>query len=227
MPAKRELSIFDIIGPIMVGPSSSHTAGAVRLGRLAREILGRQPEFARIELHGSFAQTGSGHGTDKAVLAGLLGLPTHDSQLRFSDQAAEAAGMDFVFTTIDLGDQAHPNSLRLTLRAGDEQVVIEGASVGGGLVEINQIQGYPIRFDGSYNTLILFACDQVGTISSISRLLSKNNINIAFLSVERAARGGEVMMSIEIDNELSQDLLAQIIDLDWVHWVRLLPRVEV
>ena len=142
MTAPKQLSAFDIIGPIMVGPSSSHTAGAVRLGQIGRLILGGQPTEARIELHGSFAQTGQGHGTDKAIVAGLLGLATYDERIRESFDLAKTAGMQYRFETVDLGDEAHPNTVRLSLTSEERQVQVTGASVGGGMIEITNIEGY-------------------------------------------------------------------------------------
>ncbi|MCB0002584.1 MAG: L-serine ammonia-lyase, iron-sulfur-dependent subunit beta, partial [Anaerolineae bacterium] len=131
------MSAFDIIGPIMVGPSSSHTAGAVRLGQVARAILGSQPTEVLIELHGSFAHTGKGHGTDRGIMAGLLGMPADDPNLRDSFELAEQAGMTFRFETVDLGEDVHPNTARLTLTDGQRRVQVTGSSVGGGMVKID------------------------------------------------------------------------------------------
>jgi L-serine dehydratase len=220
MASNRQVSVFDIIGPIMVGPSSSHTAGAVRLGQMGRVILGEQPTEALIELHGSFAQTGQGHGTDRAIIAGLLGMATDDERIRHSFVVAEALGLQFRFEEIDLGEAVHPNTVRLTLQAGERSVQVSGASIGGGLVEITSIEGYEVRFGGQYDTLLVIAEDQPGTINAVTGWLLKHNINVAFFRVGRKQRGGEALMIIETDQPIPDPLIEAIEDFEWVQWVR-------
>ena len=210
----------------MVGPSSSHTAGAVRLGRIARAVLGGLPETAQIELHGSFATTGRGHGTDKAIIAGLLNMPTFDERIRDSFELAKAAGMAFEFCAVELGEDVHPNTARLNLSDRQQQFQIIGASTGGGMVEITNIQGYPVKFQGEYDTLIILANDQLGTINAITKWLIEREINVAFFRVERQKRGGQAMMTVETDQSLPDDLVASIAGFDWVHWVRQVRRIE-
>lgn len=219
MTGPRQVSVFDIIGPIMVGPSSSHTAGAVRLGQIGRLILGDPPIEAHIELHGSFAQTGQGHGTDKAIVAGLLGLATYDERIRDSFALAETAGLQFHFENVDLGEEAHPNTVRLTLRSDAHQVEVTGVSVGGGMIEITNIQGYSTRFSGEYETLLVIAKDRPGTINAVTGWLLEHNINIAFFRVERRQRGGEAIMVIETDDSLPEEVVEAIQDFWWVRWV--------
>lgn len=219
-------SILEVIGPIMVGPSSSHTAGAVRLGRIARAVLGSLPETAQIELHGSFASTGKGHGTDKAIVAGLLNMPTFDERIRDSFELANESGMRFEFRTVDFGENTNPNTARLVLCAAQQQFQITGSSVGGGMVEITNVQGYPVSFQGEYDTLIILANDQMGTINAITSWLIEREINVAFFRVERQKRGGQAMMTVETDQSLPDDLVASIADFDWVHWVRQVSRIE-
>lgn len=227
MTSKRTVSIFDVIGPIMVGPSSSHTAGAVRLGRMGRAILGRQPEHVLIELHGSFAQTGQGHGTDKAIIAGLLAMAPADERLPFSFAHAQGAGLRFEFGTIDLGDDVHPNTVRMTLTAGDETVRVTGASLGGGQMEINQIEDYAVRFTGDYETLLIMAEDRPGTVNTITGWLLQHGINVAFLRVERQKRGGDAIMIVETDEAPPTDALIRDLDgIDWVRWVRHVEKIE-
>jgi L-serine dehydratase len=226
MTTNRDVSSFDIIGPIMVGPSSSHTAGAVRLGLVGRSVLGVQPANALIELHGSFAHTGQGHGTDRAILAGLLGLNTDDGRIRHSFALAEALGMTFKFAESDLGDDAHPNSVRLTLTAGDEKIQIVGASVGGGMVQINSVQGYPVHFGGEYETLLIIADDRPGTINAVTQWLLAKELNIAFFRVERQQRRGRAIMIIELDEIIPDDIIEAISDFSWVHWVRKINKVS-
>ncbi len=220
MTDSRDVSVFDIIGPVMVGPSSSHTAGAVRIGQITRAILGRQPEKALIELHGSFAETGTGHGTDKALVAGLLGLTTADERIRDSFTLAAQAGLDVTIQTVDLGEEAHPNSARLTLWAEEETICVQGSSVGGGMVEISNVQGYAVSFSGEYDTLLVIADDQPGTINAVTGWLLNQGINVAFLKVDRQTRGGEAIMVIETDQNIPEAMLNELEAFPWVHWVR-------
>jgi L-serine dehydratase len=222
----RDISVFDIIGPIMVGPSSSHTAGAVRLGQVARAILGSQPLEALIELHGSFAQTGQGHGTDRGIVAGLLGLATDDPGLRQSFELAQQAGLTFRFETVDLGEDAHPNSARLTVSDAARTVQIVGSSIGGGMVKIDEVDGYQVSFGCEYDTLLVLAEDRPGTINQVTGWLARQRINIAFLRVERDKKGGDAIMIIETDHMVYPQILEAFEDYVWVRWVRQVPKVE-
>jgi L-serine dehydratase len=225
MTSSRQVSAFDVIGPIMVGPSSSHTAGAVRLGQMGRVLLGGQPTDALIELHGSFAQTGQGHGTDRAIVAGLLGMATDDDRIRHSFAVAEGLGLSFRFETVDLGEDAHPNTVRLTLQNAERTVQVTGASIGGGLVEITNIEGYEVRFGGGYETLLVIAADKPGTTHAVTGWLLEHEINVAFLRVGRKQRGGEALMIIETDHPIPDDLVEAIEDFEWVRWVRKVNKV--
>lgn len=222
----RNISVFDIIGPIMVGPSSSHTAGAVRLGQVARAVLGGQPTEATIELHGSFAQTGQGHGTDRGIVAGLLGLATDDPDLRRSFELAEQAGLRFSFEEVDLGEDAHPNTARLTVSNDQRTVQVTGCSIGGGLVEITNVDGYDVHFGCEFDTLLVLAEDRPGTINQVTGWLARQGINIAFLRVERDKRGGDAIMIIETDHTVDPQILEAFEDYVWVRWVRQVPKVE-
>jgi len=223
MSSKRLVSAFDIIGPIMVGPSSSHTAGAVQLGRLGRAILGAQPQRAILGLHGSFARTGRGHGTDRALIAGLLALPPDDARIRQSFELARAAGMDVQFRTIDLGEDAHPNSVKMILAAGGQEVQVVGASIGGGMVEIRSVDQYAISFTGEHETLLVAAEDRPGTIYTITGLFLKYRLNIAFSRVERKQRGGEAIQIFETDDQIPDTLVETLEDFYWVRWARHIP----
>lgn len=223
----RDVSAFDIIGPIMVGPSSSHTAGAVRLGQVARAILGGLPEEAVIGLHGSFAQTGHGHGTDRGLVAGLLGLATDDPRLRQSFTLAAAAGLRFRFEEIDLGEDVHPNTARLTLTDSRHTVEVTGCSIGGGLVEITNVDGYDVNFGCEYDTLLVVAEDRPGTINAVTGWLARQGINIAFLRVERQKRGGDAIMIVETDVVVDPQILEAFEAYPWVRWVRQIPKVDV
>jgi len=227
MATDRPVSMFDVIGPMMVGPSSSHTAGAVRLGQIGRAILGAQPTGALIELYGSFAQTGKGHGTHQAIVAGLLGLSTDNEAIRDSFQLAKERGLDFRFQIADTNadPEAHPNTARLTLSDGSRQVKLTGVSVGGGMVKITSLQGYNVHFGGDNHTLLVIARDRPGTVNAITGWLLKHSINVAFLRVERERRGGEAIMTIETDEVIPPDLVEAIEDFDWVYWVRPIDKV--
>jgi L-serine dehydratase len=226
MKNAQSISVFDIIGPIMVGPSSSHTAGAVRLGRLGLAMFGQKPQKALIELHGSFAETGRGHGTDKALVAGLLGLETDDPGIRESFDLAKQQGLDFEFAEVDLGEDAHPNSVRVTLTAGNETFVFIGCSTGGGMIEITNIEGYPVNLSGEYDTLLVISEDQPGTINAITGWLLNKKINVAFLKVGRNQRGGEAIMIIETDQRIPDYLVEFVSVFPWVKTVRNIPRLQ-
>ena len=155
------VSLLDIIGPVMVGPSSSHTAGACRLGLLARCLVGGTPERARVELHGSFARTGEGHGTDKAIVGGLMGFRPDDERIRDALGIAEREGLDYRFEKTTLGDETeiHPNTVRVTVERGDRSSVMVGSSLGAGRVLDTQIDGYPVEVTGNLHTVVLVAED--------------------------------------------------------------------
>lgn len=190
----------------MVGPSSSHTAGAVRIGRIVRDILGEQPAKVVITLHGSFAQTYKGHGTDKAIIAGLMGIAPDDEQIRESMDSAQQAGMQYTITT-GIIKGAHPNTALITATGhNNKQVTVLGSSVGGGNIIINKINGMDVEFTAKYNTMIIFHHDTPGTIAAITNLLAYNGINIANMKVYRSYRGGDAIMIIETDQEVSREL---------------------
>ena len=159
------VSLLDIIGPVMVGPSSSHTAGACRLGLLARGLVGSTPQHATIELHGSFARTGEGHGTDKAIAAGLMGFRPDDERIRDALDIMEREGLDYVFEKTTLGDDAHPNTVRITVERAGRQSVMVGSSLGAGRVVVTEIDGYPVEVTGNYNTIVLVAEDVRGSVA--------------------------------------------------------------
>ena len=214
----KEISAFDIIGPIMIGPSSSHTAGAVFLGQIARAVLGEKPIKVEINLHGSFAKTAKGHGTDKALVAGLLNLSVHDERIKRSFELAREEGLKYQFTTVDLGD-VHPNSVQFFLWGTDKEAQIMGASLGGGAIEINSVQGRKVRFNGDYATLLIFGRNQPGTTNDVTGTFVDNEINIAYLRVERLRRDGDVVMVFETDDPIPPRGVKAIRALSWVEWV--------
>ncbi len=222
------VSLLDIIGPVMVGPSSSHTAGACRIGLLARCLVGGTPETARIELHGSFARTGEGHGTDKAIVAGLMGFSPDDDRIRTALEIAEREGLDYKFEKTTLGEEAavHPNTTRITIQRGDRSATLVGSSLGAGRVLITEIDGYPVEVTGNYNTVVLVAEDVKGSVARIATLLAEDNINIATLKLTRKARGGDAFMVIEVDEMPSTNLRDRIRALSWVKWAFRLDKVS-
>jgi len=219
------MSLLDVIGPVMVGPSSSHTAGACRLALLARHALGSEPRHARFALHGSFAKTARGHGTDLALLAGSLAAFPDDPLIARAFEAATERGLRHDFTTTDLGD-VHPNTVRITLSAGDDRsVTLTGSSLGGGLVRVFEVDGFRIDFSGAHATLLIRHLDTPGVIARVARVIADDDVNIATLVSARRKRGGEAMMSVEIDRPLTKPARDYLRHLRYVTWLRELPEV--
>lgn len=205
------MRLTDIIGPVMVGPSSSHTAGAVWIGYVCRRLLGERPVRAEILFHGSFLSTGRGHGTDRAVVAGLLGMRPDDARIPRSFDAAREAGLDFTFGAVDLGDEAHPNSvlLRLTGEHG-KTMEIAASSVGGGRIRIDTVDGQRAGFSGECPTLIVTNEDRPGLVADVTLLLRQSSVNIANMYLHRSGRGGCAIMTVECDQSIPADALERI-----------------
>ncbi|MNK41296.1 L-serine dehydratase, beta chain [compost metagenome] len=219
-------SVFDIIGPIMVGPSSSHTAGAVRIGRFARTILGGTPRHATILLHGSFLETGPGHGTDKGIVAGLLGMETYDPQVKESFEAAAREGMTFEVGEVNLGPKVHPCSAKLILEAPDgRKIDVIGTSIGGGNVAITEVDGYQVRLSGEYPTVITVHEDKPGVIGKVTGILAEQGVNVAFMNVARKQKGRDAFMTIEGDHDVPQEAIAAIAAVDGIRLTRYLPKL--
>ena len=196
------LDIFDILGPVMVGPSSSHTAGAVRIGRMARTLLGGEPVKAKIGLSGSFAETGQGHGTDRALVAGLLGMKPDDLDIPRSFELAAERGLSFAFETVRLRE-AHPNTAVLTVEdAQGKTLELQAASTGGGRIRVDRLNGVEVSFTGMFNTLIVRHQDIAGEVANVTRELADVKINIANMSLCRDRRGGDALMVIETDQKI-------------------------
>ena len=196
------INIFDMMGPVMVGPSSSHTAGAARIGNMGRTLLGEEVARADIGLYGSFAETGYGHGTDRALLAGLLGMKPDDLRIPNAYEEANRAGMAYSFRTVELRD-AHPNTalLELTGKSG-KKLTLQASSIGGGAIVVNKIDGIDVNFTGDFNTLIVRNQDESGSVAAITSILSQVHINVANMSVNRHRRGGDALMVIEADQHI-------------------------
>ena len=210
----------------MVGPSSSHTAGACRLGLLARGLVGGTPERARMELHGSFARTGEGHGTDKAIVGGLMGFRPDDERLRTALDIAEHEGLDYRFEKTTLSDDAHPNTVRLTLERGDRTATMTGASLGAGRVLVSDIDGFPVEVSGNHHTIVLVAEDVKGSVARIATILAEESLNIATLRLSRKQRGGDAFMVIELDEAPGEHTRDEIRSLPWVRWAFRLDKVS-
>ena len=202
------MNLFDILGPVMVGPSSSHTAGAVRIGRMARRLLGEgTPVMAKITLSGSFAATGQGHGTDRALIAGLLGMQPDDERIPESFAVAQGKGMGYTFSRANLSGE-HPNTARIELvgKSGGELSMI-ASSLGGGRIMVVQMNGLRVSFSGDLPTLIIQNRDQPGHVRDVSDILARAGVNIATLHLYRDYPGGSAVMIIETDKVVSKELL--------------------
>lgn len=210
------MNIFEILGPVMVGPSSSHTAGAVRIGYVCRKLMGEKIVTADIELYGSFLLTGKGHGTPQAIVAGLLGMTPDDARIPDSFENAKARGLKFTIGEAKL-KEAHPNSvlLKLTGESGKELEVI-GESLGGSIINIAQIDGLPANISGDYPTLIASNMDVPGMVAKVSEVLFEAKINIAQMHLYRASRGKNSVLIAECDQEIEDKTLNDIRDLDGI-----------
>lgn len=217
-----------MIGPVMIGPSSSHTAGACRIGLVARQLLGepsaaQAPVRAHIGLHASFAKTGKGHGTLQAMVAGLLGFSPDDARLPDAFAEAERAGLSFEFHEVDLGD-VHPNSAQIELEGvGGSRVNVIASSTGGGVIEVIRVDGFRVGFSGASATLLTRYTDALGVIARVASLVAADHVNIAALVCSREKRGGAAMLCTELDQPLSPAALSFLEgwpEMDWVRMVR-------
>ncbi|OON67668.1 L-serine ammonia-lyase, iron-sulfur-dependent subunit beta [Hymenobacter sp. CRA2] len=221
-------SIFDMIGPVMIGPSSSHTAGVVRIARAAIRVLGSMPTHATITFYNSFARTYEGHGSDRAIIAGLLDYPTDDKRIRESFEHAKAAGLQYSFQGVGNASTMHPNTIRLELRdeqAGTEVEVI-GQSRGGGVIRIVEVDGFPCDFSAALHTLIIDADDVKGSIAFIADIIAHDDCNIATMNVSRKGKNQVARQFIEMDSALTDISLQYLRHLRWVHQVRYIPAID-
>jgi L-serine dehydratase len=206
----KKYNIFDILGPIMIGPSSSHTAGAARLGKIAAIIGGEKIRKVIFILHGSFAKTYRGHGTDRALVAGVLGLNPWDDSLKEALTLAKEKGLKYDFIEEDLGD-VHPNTVKFILERQDGSIVeVVGASIGGGNIVISNVDGEEVQFTGEYPTLIITHLDVPGVVSKVTAMMYEENINIAFMKVFRGGRGAKATMIFETDSVIQGELISKI-----------------
>lgn len=221
----RFKDVFSIIGPSMIGPSSSHTAGAVRLGRVARQLLGEQPKKVEITLFGSFADTYRGHGTDLALIGGLLDYETDDPRIPVAAEEAEALGVEIAFlTSKDKAD--HPNTVRFILSSDTRELSMTGASIGGGNVEIVNVNQFDVKFTAVYPTLVISHHDRPGMIADITALLGRSEINIGFMDLDRKGRDREAMTVIETDVSIPDSLIQELKNLSMIFEIKKVDLAE-
>jgi len=215
-----------MIGPVMIGPSSSHTAGVVKIGRAAVRILGHIPEEAEIIFYNSFARTYEGHGSDRAIVAGLMDMPTDDERIKNAFDHAKAKGFKFTFRSVGNAATLHPNAVRLRLKYKEERVEVVGYSRGGGVISIAEVNGFQAGFNGSLYTLIIRAEDRRGSIAFISAIMSNDDANIATMTVSRSGKNQQACLVIEVDEALRPLTIEYLQSLSWIHSVRYMSPLD-
>lgn len=218
----KNYGAFDILGPIMIGPSSSHTAGAAILGRIARKIVKKDFDKVEFYLHGSFAHTFRGHGTDKALVAGILDMEPDDENLKHAIEIAENKGIKIIFKIVELKG-AHPNTAKIIFYNKDESIgEIIGSSIGGGSIKITSVDGYKVDLTGEYPAVIIEQHDRTGVISNVTKILAENNCNIATMDVTRSSKGKDAFTIIQTDHPISDDVVVKLLQIENVISVRAL-----
>lgn len=223
MPEKS--SIFDMIGPVMIGPSSSHTAGVVRIARAAIKILDGIPEEAEIIFYNSFARTYEGHGSDRAILAGLMDFNTDDKRIKDAIEIAQAEGLIYHFKSIGNASTLHPNSIRLKLKRGERTIEVLGESKGGGIINIAEVNGFKADFTANLHTTIIFADDVKGSIAFIANVLAHDDCNIATMSVSRKGKNDLACQVIEMDSGIKPVTFEYLRSLSWIKEVIYIPNI--
>ncbi|SMO46609.1 L-serine ammonia-lyase, iron-sulfur-dependent subunit beta [Melghirimyces algeriensis] len=205
-------SVFDIIGPVMIGPSSSHTAGAARIGRAARSLFGRKPKRVTVTFYGSFAKTYRGHGTDIAIIGGILDFDTHDERIVRSLEIARDEGMDVTFIESEEVPD-HPNTARIHLEDDAGEIEVVGISIGGGKMEIVELNGFELKLSGNSPALLVTHHDRYGAVAKVASVLADQRINIGYMQVSRKEKGSEALMIIETDQSMNAELLEELTQL--------------
>lgn len=223
MPEKS--SVFDMIGPVMIGPSSSHTAGVVKIARAAIRILGGAPDEAEIIFYNSFARTYEGHGSDRAILAGLMDFETDDKRIKEAIEIANQKGLKYHFKSVGNASTLHPNSIRLKLKNAHKEVEVLGESKGGGVINIAEVDGFRANFNASLHTLIIFAADVKGSIAFIADVLAHDDCNIATMSVSRKGKNDLACQVIEIDSPIKPVTFEYLKSLVWIKEVKSIPQI--
>ena len=221
----KSVGVFDILGPIMVGPSSSHTAGAARLGKVARAVAGADIEDVTFYLHGSFAKTYKGHGTDRALVAGILGMEPSDLRLRDSLEIAKEMGLKIRFREADLGD-VHPNTVEFVIKGKEGTYELIGSSIGGGSIEVTSVNGNSVNFTGAYPTIIISNRDVPGVVSKVTSILYDNDINIAFMKVFRNQKGRDPTMVFEVDHEVTAEIIGNVKAIEGINKVIMINPIK-
>lgn len=219
----QKSSIFDMIGPVMIGPSSSHTAGVVKIARVAYGFLGGKPESATITFYNSFARTYEGHGSDRAVIGGLLGYETDDARIKNALQQAEEEQLEYFFKSVGNASTMHPNTLKIEAKRGDVSLEMVGESLGGGVISIASYNGFRAGFSASMNTLVIKAQDVKGSIAFIAQVLAQDGCNIATMNVSRKGRHDRACQFIEIDSEIAPITIEYLRHLEWIQDVIYIP----
>lgn len=219
-------SVFDMIGPVMIGPSSSHTAGVVRIARTALKLLGGRPDVADIIFYNSFARTYEGHGSDRAIIAGLLDFKTDDKRIKDALDIAKQEGLVYTFKSVGNASALHPNTIRLTLKKGDKKVEVLGESRGGGVINIAEVNGFKADFSASLHTIIITADDIKGSIAFIADVLAHDDCNIATMSVSRKGKNDMACLVIEMDSGVKDVTLSYLRSLSWVKDVIYIPDID-
>jgi L-serine dehydratase len=218
--------IFDMIGPIMIGPSSSHTAGVVRIGRVARRVLGEQPKNVTITFYNSFARTYEGHGSDRAIIAGLLDFKTDDIRIKTSLDIAPTMGLTFVFKSVGSASTLHPNTVKLELQGDNRKVLVQGESLGGGVINISMLDGFDANFSAAFHTMIIKARDKAGSIAFIASVIAHDDCNIATMTVSRKGKHDLACQVIEMDSGIKPITLQYLNQLSWVEEVIYIPDID-
>lgn len=218
--------IFDMIGPVMIGPSSSHTAGVVRIARAAIRVLGDQPDQAIITFYNSFAKTYEGHGSDRAIIAGLLDFKTDDDKIRTAFDHANEQGLEYTFKSVGNASTLHPNTIKMKLTKGERSVEVVGESKGGGVINIAEVDGFNADFSAALHTLIIKAHDTKGSIANIANILSNDDCNIATMSVSRKGKNDIACLVIEMDSGLKPVSLNYLKNLYWITEVIYIPDID-
>jgi len=222
----KSVGVFDILGPVMVGPSSSHTAGAARLGKVARAVAGGDIEEVTFYLHGSFAKTYKGHGTDRALVAGILGMEPSDLRLRDSLDIAKEMGLKIHFKEADLGD-VHPNTVEFVIKGKEGTYELIGSSIGGGSIEVTSVNRNTVNFTGAYPTIIVSNKDVPGVVlSKVASILYDNDINIAFMKVFRNQKGKDATMVFEVDHEVTSEIIGNLKAIEGINKVIMINPIK-
>ena len=215
-----------MIGPVMIGPSSSHTAGVVRIARAALKLLGGTPDMAEITFYNSFARTYEGHGSDRAIIAGLLDFKTDDKRIKDALTLASEQGLNYKFKSIGNASTMHPNTIRLNLTKGEKKIEVVGESRGGGLINIAEVNGFKAEFSANLHTLIITANDVKGSVAFIANVLAHDDCNIATMSVSRRGKNDVACLVIEMDSGLKPVTLSYLQSLSWVNEITYIPDID-